>query len=189
MKSYSGMISRELGLCFAIDTNRINARQGLPNMNRLEGWREKGIISILMPQSAHAEALQGAGAKRLLKTSLTIISMNTLEDSDEVMLRAKVGKILCPTGEPDINTANDIDIVVNAHKYNCILITADGSSRTQPGGILGRAQELLALGIRVISDAEAAALVEERIQSRDQAVVKSASGQGVEPPFWVGEDF
>ena len=183
-----GMIPRELGLHFAIDTNRINARQGLPSMNRLERWKEDGVISILMPESAYAEALRGADAKRLLKTRLMIFSINTLESPDELELRGKVEKIICPSGRPDASTANDIDIIVNAHKYGCILITADGGSRSQPGGILGRHKELLALGIRVVSDAEAVALVEQCIRSRDEAAIKSASVQQEEPPAWVGED-
>jgi hypothetical protein len=149
------MIPRDLGFHFAIDTNRINARQCLPNMNRLERWKELGLIFILMPESAYVEALRGADARRLLKTCLMIYSVNTSEGPDELKLREKVEKIICPTGRPDVSTENDIDIVVNAHKYDCILITADGGSRSQPGGILGRQKELLELGIRVVSDAEA----------------------------------
>jgi hypothetical protein len=57
------------GLLFAIDANRINSRQKLPNMNRLEKWEKEGIIFIEMPETAHREARQGGDLTRRLKAS------------------------------------------------------------------------------------------------------------------------
>ena len=182
------MVPRETGPQFAIDANRINSRQKLAHMNRLEKWDEDGIISILMPETAHSEARQGRDLARRLKTSFNIFTMNTLENSSERELRREVAEILSPGQQPDRNTANDIDIIVNAHKYGCILITADGGSRRQPGGILGHKEQLRALRIMVVTDSEAVAMVEERIRRRDEAEIKLAHVEGREPAWWVGQD-
>ncbi len=173
---------------FAIDANRINARQKLANMNRLERWKADGIISILMPETAHNEAWQGGDPRRRLKASLNILTVNTLEGADERELRRKVADILSPGTKPDRNTANDIDIIVNAHKYGCTLITADGDSRSQPGGILGHKDALGALGIQVVTDSEAVAMVEHRLRGRDYAELNLALVQNRDPEWWVGRD-
>jgi hypothetical protein len=44
-------------------------------MNRLEEWDDAGIISILMPETAHGEARQGGDLKRRFKTSLAEINL------------------------------------------------------------------------------------------------------------------
>lgn len=181
-------VPRETGMQFAIDANRINSRRRLPNMNRLEQWKAAGIISILMPETAHGEAWAGADPQRRWKASLTLFTLNTMENNDQRELRRKVAAILSPGKTPDQNTANDIDIIVNAHKYGCTLITADGGSRSQPGGILGHKAELRALGIRVVTDLEAVAIVEDRLRRRDQAELNLAHVQGREPAWWVGQD-
>jgi hypothetical protein len=66
-----------------------------------------------------------------------------------------------------MNEANDVEIAFNANKYGAILVTADGGSRRQPGGILGNRVALARLGVQVMSDGEAVALVREKIQERD----------------------
>jgi hypothetical protein len=183
------MVRRELKIPFAIDANRINARQSLPNMNRLEKWKADGIISIHMPEAAHGEAWEGGDSQRRMKASFTIMTLNTAESGDQRELRRKTQDILSPGRMPDRNTSNDIDIIANAKKYHCILITADGGSRSQPGGILGHREELRALGVSVVTDAEAVAMVEEGLRRRDQAELISAQTNGREPAWWVGQDF
>jgi hypothetical protein len=44
------MRGRTTYLYFQIDTNRITARGGLANMNRLERWRHDGVIGLLMAE-------------------------------------------------------------------------------------------------------------------------------------------
>ena len=42
-----------------------------------------------------------------------------------------------PNGAKDDNELNDVRIVCEAKKYEAILVTGDGGSKAQPGGILG----------------------------------------------------
>jgi hypothetical protein len=86
------------------------------------------------------------------------------------------------------NEEGDVAIVFNAWKYHATLITADGGSRRQPRGILGAAEELAALGVRVVSDQEACAIVETAIHRRDSLAREYARETGSDLPSWVGAD-
>ena len=81
-----------------------------------------------------------------------------------------------------------IEIVFNAKKYCRILITNDGGSRSQPGGILGNASRLAELGITVMSDNCAVEKVEEKIRSRDKRAQKIADKFGDFLPEWFNQD-
>ena len=48
---------RDTYLRFQIDTNRINARQNLPNMNLLEKWHNAGVIRLEMSEHSSNETL------------------------------------------------------------------------------------------------------------------------------------
>lgn len=53
----------------AIDTNRINLRQKLPSMNKLEKWHKSGKIKLVLPGSTIGE-IRDYSEKALKKTSL-----------------------------------------------------------------------------------------------------------------------
>jgi hypothetical protein len=76
---------------------------------------------------------------------------------------------------------NDVRIVYNALKYRYILITGDGV-------ILRNRDELKVLGLRVVSDEEAVALVEGAIRERDAEARDDAASDGEPLPSWVGRD-
>ncbi len=63
--------SRDIYLYFQIDTNRINSRRSLENMNRLEKWRRDGVIGMFMSDVANAEARDGCDILRSRKASAT----------------------------------------------------------------------------------------------------------------------
>lgn len=102
-----------------------------------------------------------------MKTTRWIFSVNTLPGPEEVKLRRKVAELLTSSPGSGGGSDNDVSIAVNAHKYGCTLVTADGGSRRQPGGLLGHAAELHALGIHVVTDSQAVAIVQRHIQRRD----------------------
>ncbi len=79
-------------------------------------------------------------------------------------------------------------MVFNAYKYERILITDDGGSRRQSGGILGNRERLRSLGIQVMRDNEAVELVKHRIIERDEFARRIASKTGEPLPDWVGKD-
>jgi hypothetical protein len=103
------------------------------------------------------------------------------------MLR-KIKEVLFPNGIKSINEKNDVEIVFNAWKYDRILVTDDGGSKKQPGGILGSRDKLAALGIKILRDYEAVELVKEKIIRRDQSALKVASYKKEPIPQWVGKD-
>ena len=69
-----------------------------------------------------------------------------------------------------------------------MLITDDGGSKQQPGGILGNRERLSSLGIQVMRDYEAVEFVKHKIIERDESARRIASRTGEPLPTWIGKD-
>ena len=184
------MRSRHTRLRFHIDTNRINARGNLDNMNLLEDWKSKGVISLDMSETATCEAFAGSDIKRREKTRNYWSSQDFADTPEEKLIIESIKNILFPNnGSLSSKQENDVKIVFNAGKYKCYLITNDGGSKKQPSGILGSSEHLKnKLGIKVMRDEEAVSLVKRYIKNRD-ITCKKISNRTTEPlPDWVGKD-
>ena len=178
---------RRVYLGFMIDANRINARQADPDMNQIEKWREDEVIEVLMAEVAYDEASAGGNARRSQKVSEHIYSI-TLPDAEDKAEMGRIEAILFPGGAASQSEKNDVEIVFNAKKYMRRLITADGGSKRQPGGILGNRDALAAIGVTVMTGAEAVELVRQRIADRDDRARQESAMDGVPLPPWVGQD-
>ena len=177
----SCMTDRETRLYFLIDTNRINARRSSPTMNKLDKWRDSGVIGLILPQIAHDEAKTGHNAARIRKTLHTIRTILTHESGMNEIL-TQIAAILFPMGCRSKNEQNDVLIVYDAWRNRPYpLITADRA-------ILRKRDELATLGIMVMTDTEAVALVEQRIRERDHDARADAAWSGEPLPKWVGKD-
>jgi hypothetical protein len=169
-----------------IDTNLINARQKLSAVNQLEKWFEDEVILINISGTAHSEALAGNYIPRTRKTNRQIYTATPpIEPSDS--LYSKVETALFPEGARDYNQRNDVRIVCEAAKYEAILVTGDGGSKTQPGGIIGNRGKLRDV-VQVLSPDEAVAFVREKITERDEFNTQVAKKFGGELPPWTGAD-
>jgi len=158
-------------------------------MNRLEHWHEADVIQLDMSEVAQQEAGRDGDQVRSSKAYSYIASETLADTPEEKELLQQIEKILFPTGAKTPNEWHDVEIVFNAKKYFTTLITNDGGSRNQPGGILGHAQELYEkFGIRVMRDNEAVALVEQQIRERDEIAKSMAMTTGEPLPEWVGRD-
>ena len=74
-------------------------------------------------------------------------------------------------------------------RWHATLVTLDGASRSQPGGILGNRDKLRAMsGIMILSPDEALDFVETHIRARDDFNRQVALETGQEPPEWTGKD-
>lgn len=173
---------RELSLAFHIDTNRINSRSRLDNMNKLEHWKEQGLILLYMSKVAHEEARAGGDQRRTRKALGSIYSETMADTPDEQRRLTAIKAILFPSGTRTQNEHNDAEIAFNAGKYGAILVTADGDLLTR------RSELRQKLGIQVMTDHEAVALVEERIAARDERDMRISHMSGVPCPDWVGKD-
>jgi hypothetical protein len=182
------MPERYVYLDFHIDTNCVNAKALLSDMNQLEAWHVDGVISIEMCRKAQDEAAQGHDTNRARKASSYIYSETIAKTPHEQEMLRKINKVLFPDGTKIPNQWNDVEIVFNAWKYTSILVTNDGDSKRQPGGILGNRDRLADLGIRVMRPSEAVNVVEQAIQKRDRRVMQRIMKTGEQPPDWVGKD-
>ncbi len=183
------MNQRFVGLIFHIDTNRINAKQNLEHMNRLEQWAANDVIMLEMAEVAQTEAMAGGNTRRAAKALNSIYSETLASTSQERKMLATIERILFPEGADDKNKRNDVEIVFNAAKYCRILVTADGDSKTQPRGILGNAEALKkAVDVEIMRDAEAVERVEKRIRVRDARCRRRFELEGTLIPDWVGQD-
>jgi hypothetical protein len=161
-----------------------------------------GVIQMEIPQAAADECGRGPGGNaRAQKASGYVVSLTSEDrhpelekifpdwgnDAHMLELRSKIEKILFPSGSKNDNERNDVRVVLGAAYYECILITNDGDSRTQPGGILGRRKELKEIGITVMRAPEAVQKVRDKIADRD-AQVFQASKAGAPIPEWHRKD-
>lgn len=178
---------RRIHRYFQIDANRINSSGRLEYMNTLERWHKNKVIKIKMAQPAQDEAAHG-NHYRARKAYSYIFTMTKSRTQKEAELLECIENILFPRGASTKNEKNDIEIVFNAWKYGCILVTNDGSSRRQPGGILGNRDKLLDLGIEVLTDEEAVVLIKRLIRERDSLERENSKITGNPLPEWVGLD-
>ncbi len=100
----------------------------------------------------------------------------------------RIAQILFPRGVTTQSQRNDVEIVFNSSKYFSPLITNDGASKSQPGGILGNRVQLSQIGIKVLTPEEAVSQVEKQISQRDKYAREWAEHCGKELPYWVGQD-
>ena len=155
-----------------IDTNLINARQRLAAVNQLEKWYADGVILINMAGTARGEALAGGDAARSRKANQQIFTMTPPAPIDSARFKA-IESVLFPDGAKDENQRNDVRIVADAIHYAAILVTNDGGSKSQPGGILGNRDALRKrFALRILSADEAVEVVRKAIRERDDSVIK-----------------
>jgi hypothetical protein len=178
---------RDLHLMFHIDTNRLNARRALATMNQIEKWADDEVILINMSAAAYDEARAGSSPQRTRKATGFIF---TIETEDEILEHPSYQHIetaLFPDGAKDQNQRNDVLVVFEAQKYGAILITNDGASKSQPGGILGNRDKLKGM-VRILSDAEAVEFIRSKIAARDELNRSIAKELGLPIPEWTGQD-
>ena len=178
---------RSLHMMLHIDTNRLNARQALATMNQIEKWVDDEVILINMSEAAYDEARAGSNQQRTRKATGFIF---TIENDDEVSIHPTYQRIeaaLFPEGAKDQNQKNDVRVVFEAQKYGAILITNDGASKSQPGGILGNRDKLKGM-VRIFSDEEAVEFIRSKITERDELNRRIAQEFDLPLPEWTGRD-
>lgn len=169
-----------------IDTNLINARQKLQAVNQLEKWAEDEVILINISSSAFREAQADGNPQRVKKACQQVFTDTpAVEPHDPLYLR--VESALFPEGAQNENQRNDIRIVCEASKYPSILVTADGSSKSQPGGILGNRHKLKDI-VKILSPEEAVDFIRQKIKERDGFNAKFVEEFGGNLPPWTGQD-
>jgi hypothetical protein len=176
-----------IDVAFLVDTNCVNARQKIVAMNQLEELAARKIIQLLTADTAKQEMLAGSNAARTEKAYRFISTLSYNETPEENAELATIENALFPGGAKDQNQKNDVEIVFNAKKYGA-LITTDGGSKSQPGGILGNREKLAELGVRVFTPDEALDYVRREIASRDTYARAWADLYGRPIPEWVGND-
>lgn len=171
---------------FIIDTNRVNSRGGLPAMNQLEALEKRGDIKLRYTEEIWREH-QGANNPKTDAASrkYPAVFHESLDERENEAERKKITDIVFPKGLRDENDKTDVEILRVAKSWNAILVTNDGGSKRQPGGILGAKQKLANIGITIMRDTEAVEHAEREIRSRDAIELRFAVKEGREPASWV----
>jgi hypothetical protein len=114
----------------------------------------------------------------------------TLDSQRQSIEFRKIRNILFPNKSTFTrNEDNDVLIVLHAKQSHSILVTNDGGSKRQPGGMLGNKDRLWnEIGIKVVRDTEAVDLVEQKILQRDERARRIAARTGEALPKWLGKD-
>lgn len=178
---------RNLPLMFHIDTNRLNARQALATMNQIERWADDEVILINMSEAAYDEARAGSNPQRTRKATGFIFTIETDDEIAEHPTYQHIEAALFPEGARDQNQRNDVRVVFEAQKYGAMLITNDGASKSQPGGILGNRDKLNGM-VRIFNDEEAVEFIRSKIAERDDLNRRIAQEFDLPLPEWTGRD-
>jgi hypothetical protein len=171
-----------------LDANAINAREADADLNQIERWRADGVVDVIMSTHSSAEARAGGNAARVAKAVNYVYSYIGDGTEEEQSKKEAIAAVLVPNGPRTDSERNDIEIVFHAFKYQALLVTNDGGSKRQPGGILGNRERLAHLGVEVMRPAEAVRHVRERITARDERARQIAEFNGTPVPNWVGAD-
>jgi hypothetical protein len=169
-----------------IDANLINARQKLAAVNQLEKWTTDEVILINISSTARIEAMAGGNVDRVRKANQQIFTATPTATSYDPLYK-RIEDALFPVGAKDENQRNDVKIVFEAARYNAILVTADGGSKSQPGGILGNRAKLTNV-VHILSPDEAVEFVKDKIRERDEFNARIAKEYGGQLPSWTGAD-
>lgn len=168
-----------------IDTNLINAFQKLDTINMLEHWFEDGVILINISSIAHVEARADGDERRTKKANQHIYTATPAVADDDPLFK-RVETALFPLGAVNKNQRNDVRIVCEAAKYHAILVTRDGASKSQPGGILGNRHKLQ--DVQIMSPDETVDFVRAKIRERDEFNERWVMEHGGDLPPWTGKD-
>ena len=172
---------------FHIDTNLINARGKLETMNQMEKWAEDEVILVHMSGVSFKEAQAGGNVARTRKALTHIFTLTDEDIAPEDPTYRRIEAALFPNGAKSDNERNDVKVVYEAKHYAAILVTRDGGSRTQPGGILGNRHKLKDF-VEILSDVEAVEFIRGKIAERDKFNQRVARECGGVLPEWTGRD-
>src|SRR5262245_40549010 len=98
-------VSRDTGLRFQLDTNRINSRGRLPSISQLEKWYADGVIELAVCEVVSKE-LESEGDPRRVKKVRSYLATETLAETQaEQRLLRQIGAIVGT--RPDGRATND----------------------------------------------------------------------------------
>ncbi|MDB4304141.1 hypothetical protein N9934_05070 [Desulfosarcina sp.] len=115
-------------------------------MNELEELASQGLCDLLMPKNAWDEAEAGNNIERKEKTWEYFFIEPTHTDNQKFWFK-EIEKIIFPNGARSQNEINDVWILVTVREMRYPLVTNDGESKSQPGGILGNRERLNKVGV------------------------------------------
>ena len=139
-----------------------------------------------MSSIARKEARAGSNTNRIRKADEQLHTLTPPPEANNPDYKF-VEAIIFPEGAKNENQQNDIKIILEAKRYAAILVTADGGSKKQPGGILGNREKLKDM-LTIFSPDEAVDFVRSKIKERDDFNMRVAKEFGGELPEWTGKD-
>lgn len=173
---------------YQLDANRINAMQKDPHVNQLEVWHKRKVIFLEMSLTAYEEASFGNFRRSEKANDYTWMRLNEAWPGiDE--FRKSIADIIFPGGPRSQQEINDVILLLTAKMSFATVVTLDGGSNRQPGGMLGSADRLLSeAGIRVLTAEHAVDEIRECIRIRDDTARTVFAASGRRLPKWVGKD-
>jgi hypothetical protein len=147
-------------IVFHLDTNRINSNGKLPYINKLEKYATLDIIELEWSLPIYDYEL--TAQRHFDKASGRLVAHPAIRTPEEEKRLRQIEQILFPGGPRNRNERIDALALFTAKKYHAIFITDDGSGG-KLRGILTHRQELGEIGVDVMTDAEALALIEEKL--------------------------
>lgn len=182
--------TRRLRQPFIVDTNRANTRRQLFAMNKLQQWKSDGVIRLNYTFEIQRELERCRNPKfREASHALGVLFARSCSAIEEKEQRDKIAGIIFPNGLKDNTDRVDVDTIRVAQLWGAIVITDDGASKRQPGGLLGATLRLhREVGVKVIRDVDAEGMVSRLINQRDQLEIFEAAFEKRTVADWCGKD-
>lgn len=180
------------GIVIHLDTNLINSHRKIHSVNRLEEWGRNGVIELAICLRVQEEATADHDALRTAKAMGQAAWLPCATTEYEKKLWRDIENVVFPRAatSPPVRQRqlNDVEILFTAWKCHAILVTRDGASKRQPGGILGSRDALAQLYVKVMTDEEAVQLIINKLLFRDRNAIDCWKVMGRPLPAWVGQD-
>ena len=179
----------KLIITFHLDSNCINARGLLPEINELEKWEKLGVIEIERPYAIEEELYNDAPNGMRFKKAISsgyLWAKASITTTDEHHQLHAIENIVFPGGASKQGEINDLYGLFTARKYYAVFITNDGAGG-KARGILTRKIELEKIGVVAMSSKEALAFLYKRLSELTYRERKLSKDLGEDEPAWVAE--
>lgn len=154
-------------------------------MSELEEWSRRGVIGLEWSEPIYDELSRDAPDGRHWRKSCGILVAHpSTTNPNEIQQLAEIERVVFPGGSRDKRERIDALAIFTAWKYRAIFVTDDGSGG-KARGILTHKKDLASLGVQVVTDEEAVAIVRGTLSALAKEERHHMQESGEPEPSWV----
>lgn len=154
-------------------------------MSELEEWSRRGVIGLEWSEPIYDELSRDAlHGRRWQKIRGTLVAHPRITNPNEIKQLAEIKRVVFARGPLNPSEQNDALALFTARKYRAFFVPHDGAGG-KPRGILTHRNELAALGVHVLTDEEAVAMVRDTLSAVATEERRHMQESGEAEPSWI----